>query len=852
MQQKSKNSTMRFLVFSLVCVSMLCIALFSFLAFYMSSKSAKTINEVGTLYISSMSEQISGHFETTIELRLEQVEALANMIEAETDLDYESARRHLVYNARTRNLDYLAMYTESGAFEMLCGDMLEVTDPQPFLDSMKKGEKKVAISTNTRGEKVVLLGVPAAYPMANGEKSIALVAGIPPEYITEKLALEENPQSWYSFIIRQDGSYIIRTFDAYGNNYFERVRVLYEDVEGKTAERYLEELQAAMAVNADYTSEFQIYGERRHLYCTRLPYSEWYLLTFMPYNMLDNAISDLGNQWSVVALAGCALILLVIMCIFFQYLKMTRRQIEALEVARQAAEHANKAKSQFLSNMSHDIRTPMNAIVGLTAIASSNIDNKQQIQDCLKKITLSSKHLLGLINDVLDMSKIESGKMTLSSERVSLRELMDSLVNIVQPQVNAKRQQFDVFIHDISVESVCSDGVRLNQVLLNLLSNAVKFTPEGGSIHVALYEEESPRGEEYIRVHFRVKDTGIGMSEEFRKKVFESFEREDSARVHRTEGTGLGMAITKYIVDAMGGTIDVASEQGKGTEFHVTLDLLKEELPEMDMVLPPWKMLVVDDDKQLCESTAASLHAIGIQADWTQDGESALEMVGQQHRKQDDYHIILLDWKMPGMDGIETAKALRRQMGDDIPILLISAYDWSEIEEEARAAGISGFISKPLFQSTLYYGLRPFVGEDGMPREESEDKSADLSGRRILLAEDMELNWEIARELLSSLGLELDWAENGQICVEMYQKSEIGYYDAILMDVRMPVMGGYEAARTIRGLDRPDAAKVPIIAMTADAFAEDVHKSLEAGMNAHTPKPINLKEVARLLEKYIE
>ena len=538
---------------------------------------------------------------------------------------------------------------------------------------------------------------------------------------------------------------------------------------------------------------------------------------------------------------------------FAAYSRLLTQQMEALETARQEAIHANRAKSEFLSNMSHDIRTPMNAIVGMTAIATANIDDMQQVQNCLRKISLSGRHLLGLINDVLDMSKIESGKLTLSMEQVSLREVMDGIVGIVQPQVRARRQQFDVFIHDITAENVCCDSVRLNQVLLNILGNAVKFTPEGGEIHVAMYEEPSEKGGNFIRIHFHITDTGIGMAPEFKEHIFESFVREDRMRVHKTEGSGLGMAITKYIVDAMGGIIEVDSEPGQGTEFRVILDLEKAEVPETDMVLPPWRMLVVDDDRQLCESTAAALQSIGVQADWTLDAEGAIRKVAEQRERRDDYRIILLDWKLPGMDGITAAREIRRLYGHDFPILLISAYDWSEIEEEARAAGITGFIGKPLFKSTLFYGLKPYIIPSAPEeREEQEADAQMLTGRRVLLAEDNELNWEIAEELLTEEGLELDWAENGQICVEKFQAARPGYYDGILMDLRMPVMTGYEATRAIRALDRPDAKTIPIIAMTADAFAEDVKKCLDAGMNAHVSKPIDVREVCRQLLKFMQ
>ncbi len=519
----------------------------------------------------------------------------------------------------------------------------------------------------------------------------------------------------------------------------------------------------------------------------------------------------------------------------------------------QEAVYASKAKSEFLSNMSHDIRTPMNAITGMTAIAIANLDNRQKVENCLKKISLSSKHLLGLINDVLDMSKIESGKMTLSVEQISLREVIDGIVSILQPQFHTKSQNFNVIIRDISAETICCDSVRLTQILLNLLGNSVKFTPEGGSIQLSLYEETSPKGDPFIRIHILVEDNGIGMTKDFQEKIFDSFTRADSRRVHKIEGSGLGMAITKYIVDAMGGSIEVKSDLGEGTCFHVTLDLEKAQINEADMALPGSRVLLVDDDPQLCETTIAALSSMGIDADWTLDADSALLMLRSQSENQQEYDLILLDWKLPETDGVTLTREIRKRLTHQIPILLTSAYDWNEIADEAKAAGVTGFIAKPLFRSTLYYGLKPYLlPEHADAALKTEQKSqSDLSGKRILLAEDNDLNWEIASELLSELGLELDWAENGQICLEKFAGSAPGFYDAILMDLRMPVMTGLEASMAIRALEHPDALSIPIIAMTADAFAEDIQNCLNSGMNAHIAKPIDLDEMTKLLEKYL-
>lgn len=862
MKKENINPT-RFLRVSIAVALTLIFCLFSFLAVFMNQESEDTIEEMGKIYMNGMSEQIGMHYETIIGMRLSMVQAMVDTAPGE-GTQHQELRDQLEYTAKARGFSCLAFYSDQGEFEMIYGDQVSLVDPDPFLKSLKKKDKKAAVASDVSGDSVILMGVPYEHGMRDGGKSIALVAGLPVSYMSDVLFLDSKSPLVTSYIIRKDGSYVIYNDDVKRESYFEHFRSLLEGDDKLDADRYIQEMSSYMEANRNYSVVIEGHTVKRHIYCTRLPYCEWYLVTILPFDTVGNLVTDMGRQWILMVYIACAVVLLALGFIFFRYYIISKRQVEALQKAgqiadqaRREAEHANQAKSEFLSNMSHDIRTPMNAIVGMTAIAVANIDNNDQVKNCLRKIALSSKHLLGLINDVLDMSKIESGKITLNVDQVSLREVMDGIVNIAQPQVRAKKQQFNIFIHDIMAENVCCDSVRLNQVLINLVGNAIKFTPEEGSIHISLYEEPSPKGEEYVRVHLLVKDNGIGMSEEYQKKVFESFSREDNTRVQKTEGTGLGMAITKYIVvDAMGGEIEVKSKLGEGSEFHVTLDLMKAEIQEVDMMLPDWSMLVVDDDKQLCESVAESLKTIGVRPDWCLDAESAIKMVEERHKHGDDYHIILLDWKLPGIDGISAAREIRKRYGDDIPILLISAYDWSEIEDEAKEAGVTGFISKPLFKSTLFYGLKPFA--DNLSGEEEDDfvnilktESVSFEGRHILLAEDNDLNWEIANELLSSLGMELEWAENGQICLEKFKQSPQGFYDAILMDIRMPVMNGYEATRAIRALDRQDAGRIPIIAMTADAFSEDIQKCLECGMNAHIAKPIDVQEVTRQLEKHL-
>ena len=850
MGNDKKNAAARFLIYSFIGLLIFSIAVFSLLGIYMNRKSRDTICEVGEIYMSGMNEQMSGHFESVIELRFSQVSGITSVVSSD-NRDKEKLYEELVYRAQVRDFDYVALCSAGGKLEMLYGQPIQPINPAPFIQSLTQGEKKVAVGIDSTGNEVVLFGIEAAYPMQDGGNSIGLVAALPLEYITGFLSLEDENQLMYYHIIRPDGSFVIQNPNTELLDFFEQLQNQLASVTDKSfAKNTIEEFGLALRAHKEYAAILEINDEARQIYGTPLPYSEWYLVAVMPYSVLSGTIDRLSSQRMVMTLLACASVLMILTLIFRWYFSITRSQLHELEEARQVALEASRAKSEFLANMSHDIRTPMNAIVGMTAIATARIDDREQVQNCLRKIALSSKHLLGLINDVLDMSKIESGKLTLTTEQISLKEVVEGIVNIMQPQVKSKKQTFDIHVENILTENVWCDGVRLNQVLLNLLSNATKYTPEGGSIQLSLSEEKSPKGEEYVRIHIKVKDNGIGMSPDFLKKIYESYSRADETRIHKTEGAGLGMAITKYIVDAMKGTIDIKSEPDKGTEFFLTFDFEKAAAVEMDMVLPSWNMLVVDDDELLGKAAMDVLKSIGIKAEWALSGEKAIELVIQHHKKRDDYQIILLDWKLPGMNGIQAAKEIRRKLGDEVPILLISAYDWSEFEAEAREAGISGFISKPLFKSTLYHALCQYMDIE-TEHGQKLNQNIDLSGCRILLAEDNELNWEVASELLSDLGVELDWAEDGRICLDMFQKSPAGYYDAILMDIRMPHMTGYEAAKIIRGLNHPDALSIPIIAMSADAFSDDIQRCLESGMNAHIAKPIDVMELKRLLKRYL-
>ncbi len=848
LQNILKNKTTQFLTVSLFLVSLLCMAVFGTLTLHMNRRSADTIRDLGDFYMSGLSDQIALHFGTTIQLRLSQVSALVDSA-PRTD-NGRAAHIMLTYNARARGFESLALYTQDGQFEMVYGQQISVLDKAPFLTSLCSGEEKMALGSNASGESMILMGVPAAYPAKDGTSYAALVAGLPTSYVFDTLSLDAERSRVSYAVIRRDGSYVMRGKGIEEGNYFDRIQTRY-DMHTPDGTSFADRLSAAIADGQDYTCEILVDGQPRHFYCSRLPYSEWYLLLAMPYGTLNSSVDSLGLSWARSSASGCAVILTALLLVFAAYFRMTRRQLRALEEARAAAERANKAKSEFLSNMSHDIRTPMNGIVGMTAIANANLENPQQVQNCLRKITTSSRHLLGLINDILDMSKIESGKLTLHIEEISLREILQNMVTIMQSQLREKKQNFNVYIHDVPFEIVCCDGIRLNQILVNLLGNAVKFTPEGGNIQVVLYEEDSPKGAGWVRTHLRVRDNGIGMTPEFIKRIFESFTREDNARIQKTEGAGLGMAITKYIVDALGGTIEVDSAPGRGTEFHVTIDMQKSMAQENDLQLPNWQVLVIDRDEMMCESVVSALKSLGVRAEWSMSAGHALQLAEERHKHGCDYDMILLDWTLSGAESLAAARALRECCGTKTPILLLSADDWLDIESTAAPAGINGAISKPLFRSTLFYSLRQY-GEDIEPVQTAEPSARlDFTGKRILLAEDNDLNWEIANELLSDLGPTLEWAENGAVCVERFRTSPANWYDAILMDLRMPVMSGYEAARAIRQMERADAASIPIIAMSADAFADDVQRCLEAGMNAHTAKPIDVQEVAGLLKRFL-
>ena len=569
--------------------------------------------------------------------------------------------------------------------------------------------------------------------------------------------------------------------------------------------------------------------------------SGWTMLGLVP---ADDLKVDTENHVLFIIVSVGLLILFLSDLFYMRYLN------KRLQIAARKAESANKAKTDFLSTMSHDIRTPMNAIIGLTTLAEKNPGDVESTKESLRKISLASNHLLTLINDILDISKVESGKLKLSPLTFSIVETVENLVNISQPMIKEKNIEFSFHINQFEKEYLYTDQLRLNQIFINILSNAIKYTEPGGRVSVELREEHSDVTG-CIKLIYVVSDTGIGMSPEFMENMYKPFSRQVDSRVNSIQGTGLGLAITKQMVDLIGGMIDCQSEQGKGTTFTVTLDIPVADRQREDMKLEPIDVLIVDDDETMLQTATDTLASLGANVEQANNGLEALGMIEHRHLSGRDYTVIIIDWKMPDIDGLETIKRIRSEIDSQIPILLISAYDWSDIEDKARSAGANGFVSKPLFRSTLYDKINGLIGKES-GSVEPEDDYSDLNGINILVAEDNDINWEIISAMLAMFGITTERAENGRVCVDMLSKAEEGSYELIFMDVQMPEMNGLDATRTIRKLENPWAASIPIVAMTADAFSENIMECLDAGMNGHIAKPVDIKLVIKEIRRIRE
>ncbi len=638
-------------------------------------------------------------------------------------------------------------------------------------------------------------------------------------------------------IIDAEGNYVIRGRSFKNSNFFEFYKSYNQP--GVSAQQ-----QLFAEILSGTGSFIMLNSKGREFIVAYTPITStkgWVLLSAAPVNDLKTT----AENWLLIGVVTAGLLLLLVMDFLYMYSMNKKLRIMAREAAS-----ANQAKTDFLSTMSHDIRTPMNAILGLTTLTEKNLNDREAVKENLRKIGLAGNHLLTLINDILDISKVESGKLSMSPLTFSIVETAENLVNMSQPMIREKNLLFDFRINRMEKEYLYADQLRLNQIYINILSNAIKYTEPGGRVSVDLREEESEK-EGCVKLVYSVSDTGIGMSPEFMEKMYQPFSRQTDSRVNSIQGTGLGLAFTRQMVELMNGTIECQSEVGKGTTFTVVLDLPVAEKQLEEMRLENVDVLIADDDPVLLETAVDALTSLGGHAEQAGSGAEALEMIRRRHAEGKDYDVVILDWKMPEMDGVETIRRIREESDARMPILLTSAYDWSDIEDKAKVAGANGFIGKPMFRSRLYEKISEALGTD-VKGVEPEDNYSDLAGMHILVAEDNDINWEIISAMVGMYDITTERAENGRICVEKMAKAQEGSYDLIFMDIQMPEMNGLDATRRIRELDNPWAASIPIIAMTANAFSEDVAKCLEAGMNGHIAKPIDINHVIREIRRIKE
>lgn len=673
----------------------------------------------------------------------------------------------------------------------------------------------------------------------SGAKKQAILLRVLPvtELKTKWVFPKEEYESADLSIIDSNGDYIIKGQAFKNSNFFEFYKS-YNAIDSLAGQELFKKISTTTGSLTMLNSR----GEECIVAFT--PFNatgEWTLVNMMP--MKDLIVNT--QNWLLIGVISAALFVLFIFDLIV--LRYFNRQLKA---AAKEAELASRAKTDFLSAMSHDIRTPMNAIIGLTLIAEKNVDDQKLVSENLRKINLASNHLLTLINDILDISKVESGKLNVSPQTFSIVETVENLMNLSQPMIKEKNIDFSFHISRMDKEYLYADQLRLNQIYINILSNAIKYTEANGSVTVDMKEEESEK-EGYVKLTYRVADTGIGMSKEYMQTMYQPFSRQTDSRVNKIQGTGLGLAITKQMVDLMEGTIECESEQGKGTTFTVTLDLPVSDHQRLDMKFDKMDVLIVDDDEVLLETAVDTLESLGLVTEQASNGLEALGMIKHREQTGKNYDIVIIDLKMPDVDGIETIRRIRSEVKSNVPILLISAYSWSDVEQEAKEAGVNGFLSKPLFRSTLYDRISEILGTETKSSEPENDYS-DLEGMNILVAEDNDINWEIISTLLSMYGITTERAENGRVCLEKMKSATQGQYSLIFMDIQMPEMNGLDATKAIRALDEPWASSIPIVAMTADAFSENVTECLKAGMNGHLAKPIDIKLVIKVIQKIRE
>ncbi len=864
-QERKENS----IGWAVAVTVLVCVAGFLWLIQYSSQVTADTAQEISELYMTELTTNTIEHFNASIRNYFVNLDTIASAARR-SGIDGEGELEEFLGEMReSYDVSFLALVDEQGRCHNSDG-VFPAVSKISFLGDLLSGKKGLLSYNETiLGDDMLALGTSFAPFACQDTRFVGILMGLETSALSTQLALQKGGTNVVSSIVTASGSYVVNNSRdimlSDGANVFSQLERHASFQDGHSADSIREDF----AAKRSSTVRYRLDGQQQYLCYVPIPNTDWVMLATISYSSVSESVGSMSRRLMQGAFVVLLLTLGLLSAIFVSYYITIRREERGLREARRRAEDArsraeealeiarvaNEAKSTFLSNMSHDIRTPMNAIVGLSTMLAWDADDPEKVREHVRKIAASSQHLLSLINDVLDMSKIESGKTTLNIGEINLAELVEEIGIIIRPQAREKQQNLEIVAEQIRNEQVLGDKLRINQILLNLLSNAVKYTQPGGNILFRITQLRQDK-RNYANFRFEVQDNGRGMSEEYQKVLFDPFTREIDSVTNKVQGTGLGMPITKNLVELMGGAISVRSKPGEGSLFTVELELRLRD-GEIDQNF--WtehgvtRLLVVDDEADALEYVAETMAGTGVGIHLARGGAEAVELTRAAGASGEDFDLILLDWKMPGMDGLETARAIRQVVAEHVPIMVLTAYDWSDIEEEALSAGINGFLPKPFFLSSFKRTVEKLSGEQGGGIEapagaKPPETQADVfRGRRFLAAEDNELNAEILSELLNMVGATVDVAPNGREAVELFRQSRPGQYDAILMDVQMPVMNGYEAARAIRTCGHPAAEEIRIIAMTANAFAEDVRDALASGMDAHVAKPIDLDRLEAAL-----